>query len=142
MATAPRREDYTDVVSDLEARIARVERLRRSPLFLPESDIPGGRADGGQLIVNGDELIFVDETGAQTVLGAGGGGGTGSHYHHVQGSASTTWHVHHALGYKPAGVIAQDSSGNWQNDPEVVHVDDDNVDLIWGASMSGDAYLS
>lgn len=99
-------------------------------------------AAGGVLSGTYPNPGFAVDMATQAELDAAiAGVGGSSHYRHVQGSPSATWAVNHALGYKPGGVTAVDSSLSDQ-EGAIEHVDDDNLIIHFGAAFSGEAYIS
>lgn len=63
-------------------------------------------------------------------------------YRHVQSIPSDTWTVTHNLGYKPGGIIVEDSAGEEWIAFAVEYVDDDSLTLTFSAAFAGWAYIS
>jgi hypothetical protein len=61
-------------------------------------------------------------------------------YNHVQNSAATTWSVTHNLN-RPVSVTVIDSAGT-EIEGEVLHIDDDHIEVKFSAPFSGSAYCT
>jgi hypothetical protein len=69
------------------------------------------------------------------------GTGTGDkYYRHVQGSASSVWNVVHSLG-KRASVTVVDSGGT-KVEGDVLYVNDNQVQILFNAPFSGEAFCN
>lgn len=62
-------------------------------------------------------------------------------YEHDQASPSSTWTIVHGLGYRPAGIHVEDTSG-MQWDGRVVYLDADSLTIEFNAAFAGKAFLS
>lgn len=62
------------------------------------------------------------------------------YYRHVQGSASSVWNVTHNLN-KRASVTVVDSGGN-EVEGDVLYVNDNQIQLLFNAAFSGEAYFN
>ena len=62
-------------------------------------------------------------------------------YRHYQVAASMTWTVTHNLGFRPS-VFAVDSAGEWIIPGATRYLDDNTVELVFSASVGGEAYCS
>jgi hypothetical protein len=71
--------------------------------------------------------------------GGSGGGGTG--FHHEQVTPLATWTISHALGYRPAGVVARDATGLIEP-ANITYPDTNTCVLAWTVPVAGSADLS
>lgn len=62
-------------------------------------------------------------------------------YTHPQLVASAVWTIVHGLGYRPAGVQVFDSA-NMEWIGEVLHLDDNTLQITFNVAFGGTAYLS
>lgn len=61
-------------------------------------------------------------------------------YTHVQTGAATTWQIAHGLGYFP-NVTVIDSTGR-EVEGDVSYIDNNTLEVTFGAAFSGRAFLS
>jgi hypothetical protein len=71
----------------------------------------------------------------------GGGGGGPTSYHHEQVTPLSTWTISHALGYRPAGVVARDATGLIEP-ANITYPDANTCVLAWAVPVSGSVDLS
>lgn len=92
-----------------------------------------------------DDILYVvtDPSGAPADRKATVGTVRGEelYYRHVQGVASAIWTVTHNLGRRPGGVSVVSSTGD-EVTGEVQHLSDNQMEIRFSASFSGEAYLS
>lgn len=70
-----------------------------------------------------------------------GGGSSGDKtYRHVQGSPSSVWNVTHSLA-KYVAVTVVDSGGS-EVEGDVLYISDNQVQLLFSAAFSGEAYFN
>jgi len=89
------------------------------------------------------QLVQITLTDLNTQLGNIITGSTATgHYTHTQTTASATWTITHSLGFRPAGILVEDSTGqNWFFDAD--HTSANELVLTFGGrSFAGIAYLS
>jgi len=72
--------------------------------------------------------------------GGNGGGSQAVSYVHNQGSASSTWTIHHNLNFYP-NVTIQDSGGTIV-EGEIAYTTRNTIIATFSAAFSGKAYLS
>jgi hypothetical protein len=82
------------------------------------------------------------ETGPEGPQGEPGAPGSAPQsYVHTQSTPAAVWTINHNLGYRPGGILIEDSGGNtWIGD--VDHVDDNTLTVTFTAAFGGFAYLS
>lgn len=112
----------------------------------------------GRIEVNDPQRIEVVETGPPGASGppgvqgpegaegpqgpAGPPGPSGGTHHHVQTGPSAVWTIAHNLGFRPGGVLVEDSAGETWVPGEIEHPDVNTTVLTFHAAFGGDAYLS
>lgn len=72
----------------------------------------------------------------------GPSGDAALYYTHTQGSPTTTWVINHNLGYRPAGILVEDSAGSENEPSDVEHVDTTTTILHFAYAFGGTAILS
>lgn len=76
------------------------------------------------------------------IIGPDSTPGPAGAYRHVQSIPAAVWSVVHNLGYRPGGVLVEDSAGDDAWGGEVTHVSDNELTITFGAEFGGKAYLS
>lgn len=70
-----------------------------------------------------------------------GGGSSGDKtYRHVQGSAASVWNVTHNLAKRPSVTVVD--SGGSEVEGDIIHISDNQTQLLFSAAFSGEAYFN
>ena len=89
-----------------------------------------------KIVIRQGNALKIASPGPQ---GAKGDAGDLTAYIHTQGSAATTWTINHNRGYKPAVTIF--SAGGLEIEAEVVHVSNNQVQVLFVTATAGSARL-
>ena len=98
--------------------------------------------DSGEIraLVDLLQLYTTDVVDTKIETALSGSGSNDKTYRHVQGSPSSVWNVSHNLNKRPAVTVAD--SGGTEVEGDVLYVNDNQVQLLFNAAFSGEAYFN
>ena len=83
---------------------------------------------------------FLPLGGSGASTGTGPAASSDKYYHHVQGSASTTWTITHNLGKNPSVTVID--SGGTVVEGDIAYTSSNVVTVTFTSSFAGDAYCN
>lgn len=86
----------------------------------------------------GDVVAFNGERWTVSPNATGGAGGT-DFFQHDQPSPAPVWTINHNLGRRPSVTVR--SVGGLKVEPDILHVSDNQVQILFSAPFAGGAYF-